>query len=80
MPRLRATFSGTFEFDTAPPLTHRGEVTGSSIRALYARAADQMRKAFPNAAWRSMVIVLEREAASATVCAPDAAIAASETV
>jgi hypothetical protein len=48
----------TFEFEIAPPITHRGTVAASTMPTCFARAAREAVKANPNKAWTSMVCVL----------------------
>lgn len=60
---MKVKFSATFEFNQAAPETIRGEVEGSAIPALFARAARQLKKAFPNRQWSSCLILLDRHEA-----------------
>ena len=51
-------YAVTFEFETQPPMTHRGTVTASSMPTCFARAAKAAVKAHPGRTWSSMVCVL----------------------
>lgn len=55
---MTVTYTCSFEFDTAPPITTRGRVVASSMPTCFARAARQAAKAHPGLRWTSMVIVL----------------------
>ena len=55
---MTVRYAVTFEFETQPPLTHRGTVTASTMPTCFARAAKAAVKAHPGRAWSSMVCVL----------------------
>ncbi len=55
---MTVEYAVTFEFDMAPPITHRGTVVASVTPALFARATRQAIKANPGLRWTSMVCVL----------------------
>ena len=55
---MTVAYSVTFEFDTRPPLTHRGTVAASSGATCVARATRQAQKALRPVNWSSMVCVL----------------------
>jgi len=62
---LKLKYSVTFEFDTRPPLTHRGIVEGASADACARRAVREARRLLKPVAWSSFVFVaLERMPAS----------------
>jgi hypothetical protein len=58
---MKCKYSLTFEFETAQPITVKGEATARNVRTVLARAADDAtdRHKFMN--WSSLVIVLERD-------------------
>jgi len=58
----RIAFTATFEFETRPPMTHRGTVVGGGPGTCMRRAMDQARRALEPIAWTSCVCVLERPA------------------
>jgi hypothetical protein len=61
MPRvITARFAFSFEFETAPPETLRGEVTAASVPSLAKEALKQALAAFPSRRWVSCVLVLDR--------------------
>jgi hypothetical protein len=53
-------FSATLEFDLAPPVTTRGDISASAARTAFARAADALLETHPNRKWRSAVVVIEK--------------------
>lgn len=55
---MKVRYSVTFEFDTAPPVTHTGTVAASVTPTCFARAARDAIKAHPGLRWSSMVCVL----------------------
>lgn len=55
---MRVHYSVTFEFDTRPPLTHRGTVAASSGATCVARATREAQKAVAPIGWTSLVCVL----------------------
>ncbi len=58
---MTVQYAVTFEFDTRPPLTHRGTVAASSAATCVARATRAAQKALKPVAWSSVVCVpLER--------------------
>lgn len=57
---MKSNYAITFEFMTSQPITHRGEISASSVRTLAARAIDEAVKANPNLNWSSICIVLDR--------------------
>jgi hypothetical protein len=48
----------TFEFDTRPPLTHRGTIAASSAATCASRAVRVAQQALRPVNWRSVVCVL----------------------
>jgi hypothetical protein len=59
---MKCKYSVTFEFETAQPITVRGEVIGTSIRTVAARALDDAVEAHPKTMWSSIVLLVERSA------------------
>lgn len=55
---MTVRYAVTFEFETQPPLTHRGTVVASTMPTCFARAAREAVKAYPGRNWTSMVCVL----------------------
>lgn len=55
---MTVNYAVTFEFDTRPPITHRGTVDGSSGATCVARAARIAQKALRPVGWTSLVVVL----------------------
>ena len=58
---MKCKYSLTFEFDTAQPITVKGEVDALKIHTIAQRAVKDAVKKNPNINWRSLVIVFERE-------------------
>jgi hypothetical protein len=56
--RFRASVS--FESDTQPVRTYRGEISAGSCDRASSLAVKAARRACPNARWRSLVVVLEK--------------------
>ena len=48
----------TFEFDSAPPITHRGTVRATTAATCFARAVRSATTAHPGLHWSSLVCVL----------------------
>ena len=57
---ITAKFSFSFEFQTLPPETLRGEVTAPSLPSCARNAIKLALQAFPNRQWTSCVLVLDR--------------------
>jgi hypothetical protein len=57
---MTARYAVTFEFETKPPLTLRGEVSASGMPTLVARAARTAMRAASRQTWSSVVLVIER--------------------
>lgn len=55
---MTVNYSVTFEFETRPPLTHRGQVQGTSANVCMSRATAAAQKALQPIAWDSCVCVL----------------------
>lgn len=55
---MTCTYAVTFEFETRPPLTHRGLVTGTSANVCMSRATAQAQRALGPIRWDSCVCVL----------------------
>jgi len=55
---MTVNYSVTFEFDTRPPVTHRGTVTAWQPSTCCARAVKEAKAALRPVAWNSMVCVL----------------------
>ncbi len=51
-------YAVTFEFETRPPVTHRGTVTASTGATCMARATREAQKALTPVGWSSLVCVL----------------------
>jgi hypothetical protein len=58
---MRVLYAITFEFQTKPPVTHRGTVAGSSGATCVARATREAQRALRPVSWSSMnCVLLER--------------------
>ncbi len=58
---MTVQFACTFEFDTRPPLTHRGTVTATVVATCFARAVRLAQKALGPHGWSSVnCVLLER--------------------
>lgn len=55
---MKVVYSVTFEFETKPPLTHRGVVVASSAATCVARATRESQKVLKPVAWSSLTCVL----------------------
>lgn len=55
---MTVKYAVTFEFETQPPVTHRGTVSGSRATTVVKRAVDEAVSAHPGLNWSSMVCVL----------------------
>ena len=55
---MRVRYNVTFEFETLPPVTHKGTVAASSAETVVKRAFREALAAHPGLAWSSLVIVL----------------------
>lgn len=62
---MKAEVSVTFEFDQRAPLTHRVEVEALKPRTVVWRAITAAQKAVKPMKWRSMVVVVTRQAEDA---------------
>lgn len=58
---MKCKYSVSLEFQTNPPLTHKGIIQASSPRTIAARAIDETLIEYPNRSWTSIVILLERD-------------------
>jgi hypothetical protein len=69
---MQVRYAVTFEFDSQPPITHRGTVAASTMPTCFARAARDAVRAHPGLKWSSMVcVLLERlDAATADAVEP----------
>ena len=56
--RYRASFS--FESDTQPVRTYRGEIDAPGLPTAASQTIREAKKAYPGARWRSIVLVLEK--------------------
>jgi hypothetical protein len=58
---MKISYSVTFEFPTAAPLSHRGTVEGSTVSVCMSRAVTTAEKALHPRRWSSVVcVILER--------------------
>jgi len=64
---MTATYAVTFEFETKPPLTLRGEVSASGMPTLVARAARTAMREAGRQMWSSVVVVIERVTPSSEI-------------
>jgi len=55
---MRVRYAVTFEFDTRPPLTHRGTIAASSTATCVARATRIAQRILRPVNWTSAVCVL----------------------
>lgn len=55
---MTVRYSVTFEFETRPPLEHRGTVSASSGATCVARATREAQRACKPVGWTSLVCVL----------------------
>lgn len=55
---MTVRYAVTFEFDTRPPMTHRGTVAGTAAATCVARATRIAQKALRPVGWSSAVCVL----------------------
>ena len=55
---MRTAFAVTYEFQTLPPVTHKGTVFGSTGATCVARATREAQAALRPVGWSSMVCVL----------------------
>lgn len=55
---MKVKYNVCFEFDTTPPVTHRGTVSASNAATCFARAARDAMKAHPGLKWSSMLVLL----------------------
>jgi hypothetical protein len=58
---VRAKYAVTFESDTKPPVTVRGEVEATSLPKLAWRAIKDARENAPKIGWSSLCIILDRD-------------------
>ena len=58
---MKCNYSITFEFDTASPITVKGEAEATSVRTIAARALDDATERNPNLKWSSLVILIDRK-------------------
>jgi hypothetical protein len=65
--QIRVRYAVTFEFDTQPPLTHRGIAAGGKLPTVVKRALLAAMKEHPGTNWSSMnIVLLERLEAAET--------------
>jgi len=64
---MTVNYAVTFEYDTKPPLTHRGQVAASSVPTCVARAVRTSQKALRPGTWSSVVCVLLERVSDETV-------------
>lgn len=58
---MKARYAVTFEFETRPPITHRGTVEGWSASTCTRRAVEEAQRALRPVLWCSMdCVLLER--------------------
>lgn len=58
---MTVRYAVTFEFETLPPLTHRGTVSASEAATCFARAVREAQRALRASHWSSIsVVLLER--------------------
>jgi hypothetical protein len=57
---MTAKWAVSFEFQTKPPLTFRGEVSASGMPTLVARAARTAMRQAGRQIWSSVVVLIER--------------------
>ena len=57
---MTAIYAVSFEFETKPPLTFRGEASASGMPTLVARAARIAKREAGRQTWSSVVVVIER--------------------
>lgn len=62
---MTVSYSVTFEFDTRPPVTHRGTVVAASTGTGTRRAVQEAQKVLKPVGWSSVVCVLDRRPAKA---------------
>lgn len=55
-----ARYAVTFEYDTKPPVTMRGEIVASAMPTLVARAARQAARDAGRQTWSSVSVLIER--------------------
>lgn len=55
---MKVRYAVTFEFLTAPPVTHRGTSDGAQVPTCFARAVRKAQKAVQPRNWSSVVCVL----------------------
>lgn len=58
--KMKCQYVVTFEFNTLPPITERGDIEATSIRTIAARALDDATTKNPNMQWSSIVLVISR--------------------
>lgn len=59
---MKITYSVTFEFETMPPVTHRGTVVASQVATGCRLAVRDAQKALKPRGWQSLVLnILNRE-------------------
>ena len=57
---MKCRYSASFEYDTRPVTTTKGEVIASQVATCFARAARKAAVDQKPKGWRSVVVVLER--------------------
>jgi len=57
---MKAKYAVTFESDTKPPVTVRGEVESTSLPKLAWRSIKDAREKAPKIGWSSLCIILDR--------------------
>ena len=66
---MRIRYAVTFEFDTHPPITHRGTGAAATMPTCFARAAREAARAHPGVRWSSLTCAL-LERVDATTAGP----------
>lgn len=64
---MRVHYAVTFEFESRPPLTHRGTIAGSSGATCVARATREAQKALRPVGWSSLACTLLERVGTAEV-------------
>ena len=58
---MQCQFVVTFEFDSKPAATTRGAAEAATLTTVVKRAVQSATDEHPNALWRSLVLVLEKQ-------------------
>ncbi len=57
---MNAKYAVTFEYETKPPLTMRGEISASAMPTLVARATRKAARDAGRQTWSSVSVLIER--------------------